>query len=237
MARGSNEHSPSRKDVLVVDDDNVFKRCATRLLSCVDGISTRCVSSAQDALALAIGDKPDLVLLDINLGEGQMDGVECAYELRRNGYSGLICMLTGDPCPERMIAAAFAGADSFLSKASIGVLKEEISRLLKWSHGVCGGEVTLDREVAGGFLRSAGVDASGVELLLSYAELGFPSAQDLAKERGISEDAVWKRMSRVRQVLGLSNLAQIGRLLTALSTLGRYANIPEVHSRYRERSC
>jgi len=73
-------------------------RQAVALLLRVERYQVLGAAAGDEALQLALGGlRPDVLILDYDLGEG-MNGAELAQQLRRSlGYSPPILMLTGDP--------------------------------------------------------------------------------------------------------------------------------------------
>jgi DNA-binding NarL/FixJ family response regulator len=79
----------------------------------------RCVStyaSAVEALARLGADKPDVVLMDINLGEGVMDGIECVRRLKTLLPHVQVVMLTVFEDSEKIFRTLAAGASGYLLK-------------------------------------------------------------------------------------------------------------------------
>ncbi|MGH8142808.1 MAG: response regulator [Steroidobacteraceae bacterium] len=85
-----------RGAVLHVEDDPQVRRALAMLLS--DEYELNGVASGAEALALVTqGFRPDVLIVDFNLGD-QPNGAEAAEELRSAlGYALPIILLTGDP--------------------------------------------------------------------------------------------------------------------------------------------
>ena len=101
--------------VSIVEDDATVRESLAGLINGADGF--RCVSTyadAEQALRLLARDKPDVVLMDINL-PGQ-NGVECAGELKRFEPAIQILMLTVYENTELIFQALAAGASGYLLK-------------------------------------------------------------------------------------------------------------------------
>ncbi len=86
--------------------------------------------ATQEIIALA----PDLVLLDINLAEG--DGFQVLAEISRTDRPALVAMMTFEPSANLRQRAAESGADLFFDKAS------EAGALLDLLQNLGKGEVT-----------------------------------------------------------------------------------------------
>src|SRR5437763_1280050 len=77
--------------VLIVDDDRGFRRAAAELLSGRGYRVVGCASTVEEALVRVAELGPDVVLLDVNLPDG--DGVRLAAELC-GGENGRRVLLT-----------------------------------------------------------------------------------------------------------------------------------------------
>jgi CheY-like chemotaxis protein len=83
--------------ILHIDDERPVRSSLAALLK-GSGYSLVSVASGPDALQrVADGLRPDILIVDFNLGE-ELNGADVAQQLRqRLGYSPPIIMLTGDP--------------------------------------------------------------------------------------------------------------------------------------------
>jgi DNA-binding response OmpR family regulator len=83
--------------ILHVEDEHSVRQAVALLLR-VERYQVLGAAAGDEALQLALGGlRPDVLILDYDLGEG-MNGAELAQQLRRSlGYSPPILMLTGDP--------------------------------------------------------------------------------------------------------------------------------------------
>src|ERR1700737_2158722 len=104
--------------ILVVDDESanveVFSRLMTRL-----GYEVLTASNGEMALELVARDRPDLVLLDVNMPG--IDGFEVCRRLKEASGTRLIpvVLITALTASEDRIRGIEAGADDFLSKPSV----------------------------------------------------------------------------------------------------------------------
>ncbi len=101
--------------ILIVDDDAAQALFAQAILRHV-GMETRILGESRAVLGELDGFRPDLLLLDLNMPDG--DGFELAALIRkRTDYVGMpIVFLSGDHDEERQFAALDAGGDDFLVK-------------------------------------------------------------------------------------------------------------------------
>src|SRR5215471_15717739 len=102
--------------ILVVDDFEPLRRSVVTWLEFqFPQCSVRGVESAEEALALS--DRPDIVLMDINLPG--IDGLEATSLLRMRSPGTAVVMLTTHDTPSHRQAAASAGAVAYVTKAEI----------------------------------------------------------------------------------------------------------------------
>jgi DNA-binding NarL/FixJ family response regulator len=101
--------------VSIVDDEAELRHHIAGYLTAAGNI--RCISSyasAKEALAHLPADKPDVILMDINLGE--MDGIECVRRLTVLMPEAQVLMLTVFEDTEQIFRALAAGAGGYLLK-------------------------------------------------------------------------------------------------------------------------
>jgi DNA-binding NarL/FixJ family response regulator len=100
----------------VVDDHEALRRSVVTWLEFrFPQCSVRGVESAEEALALS--DRPDIVLMDIDLPG--IDGFEATSILRVRSPGTAVVMLTMHDTPSHRQAAASAGAAAYITKAEI----------------------------------------------------------------------------------------------------------------------
>jgi DNA-binding NarL/FixJ family response regulator len=102
---------------LIVDDSKEFLDSAAQLLS-VQGLRViGRASSGAEALRLAEALRPDVTLVDVELGDE--DGVELARQLTLTGSSGHVILISIRDRNELAELIAESGADGFLRKDAI----------------------------------------------------------------------------------------------------------------------
>jgi DNA-binding NarL/FixJ family response regulator len=102
-------------NVAIVEDSDQVRNTLARLINRAEGF--RCVSqhaNAEAALAALPTEKPDVVLMDINLPG--MNGVECVRRLKQLRPEILVLMLTVYEDTENIFNALAAGAAGYLLK-------------------------------------------------------------------------------------------------------------------------
>jgi putative two-component system response regulator len=111
-------HYATAGKILIVDDDSqnveVLRRLMTRL-----GYDVIITSNGESALRAVVRDRPDLVLLDVNMPE--MNGFEVCRRLKANPATRLIpvVLITTLTASEDRIRGIEAGADDFLAKPPV----------------------------------------------------------------------------------------------------------------------
>jgi DNA-binding NarL/FixJ family response regulator len=100
--------------VLIVDDDVAFRDLIRRLLT-VQGLSVvGDVGTVAEALAAAESLRPDAVLVDVGLPDG--DGIALGGRLSRMDWSPRVVLTSTDPAAADGTATSRSGAVGFLPK-------------------------------------------------------------------------------------------------------------------------
>ncbi|GBR52577.1 two component response regulator [Neokomagataea thailandica NBRC 106555] len=106
----------SSRPILVIDDDDTLRRLLTEQLKHggeLDPVEAADLKSAR-ALLDAPGARFDAMLLDITLPDG--DGRDFCAELRRQGVTMPIIMLTGSDAESDVVRGLDAGANDYVAK-------------------------------------------------------------------------------------------------------------------------
>ncbi|MEK7744722.1 MAG: response regulator [Elusimicrobiota bacterium] len=113
--------------ILVIEDDPISRKLMSRTLASA-GFECLLSPTAENGLAAASKEKPDLVLMDVNLPDG--DGIELCRKVKSQPSLRHIpiLLLTGEAVSiECRTAGLEAGADDYMIK-TIGT-KELLSRI------------------------------------------------------------------------------------------------------------
>lgn len=97
--------------ILLVDDREGILESLRKLLHACLVCEAR---NGKDALALAASERPDLVILDVNLPD--MSGVEIMGKLGLMNPKPVVIMLTGDETVETTAKALAAGVFAYVTK-------------------------------------------------------------------------------------------------------------------------
>ncbi len=127
--------------VVVVDDHPVFRIGMSALLRTLPDVSVVGeAADAEEAMAVVAAQRPDVVLMDLDLGEGS--GVEVTRELCRLDptLGVLVVTMLGDD--DSLFASLRAGARGFLLK---GAAPEDVERAVR---AVANGDFLIGSQVA-----------------------------------------------------------------------------------------
>jgi len=102
--------------VLYAEDDEVNAELVRQVAGLRPGVALRVAGTGAAALKIAQQEPPDLMLIDMNLGD--MTGAELARALRQNPITRGIRLvaLSADALPEQIDAAIAGGFESYLTK-------------------------------------------------------------------------------------------------------------------------
>jgi len=105
-----------RRKMLYVEDDTANLRLVHKIVATRGGIELLDAGSAEDGLEIAAGQRPELILLDINLPG--MDGFEALRQLRDNPLTRDIPViaLTANAMLRDIERGKAAGFDAYLTK-------------------------------------------------------------------------------------------------------------------------
>jgi DNA-binding NarL/FixJ family response regulator len=205
--------------IVVVDDHTLFRRGLVGLLAEMDGF--RVVGEAangQEALDIIGLEKPDVVLLDVNMPE--MSGIQTLAAMRKQGMGFPVLMLTISQHEDDLIDAIRAGASGYLLKnAEPEALRQTIKQVVA-GKSVLAPEVTeqIFRLVRSGQLDSANLLTDREVEVLRFLSRGLTTAQTGAK-MFISENTVKTHIRHILEKLEVSNRAEAVAKATQLGLI------------------
>lgn len=190
-------------NVSIVEDSDKFRETLARVLNRADGF--RCLShypNAEDALKALPGDKPDVVLMDINLPG--MNGVECVRQLKQATPTIQVMMLTVYEDTENIFNALAAGASGYMLKRTS---RNELLEAIREVHrGGSPMNTSIARKVVQSFQRAA-PSAAPTEMLsgreqevLDCLAQGF-LYKEIAEKLNISYETVHTYIRRIYEKL------------------------------------
>jgi DNA-binding NarL/FixJ family response regulator len=197
--------------VLIVDDHPLTREALAGLLSANGFEVVGQASGGAEAIELAAGLHPGLVVLDLTMPE--MDGLEALPRLREAAPDAAIVVLTASEDDTNLLSAIRGGAAGYLLKS------EPPERIVSFLRGVSHGDVALSGPVARRLLervREGGQDGGAVPeeiaqalsarelevLLLLDQHLG---TDEIAQRLIISEHTVRSHVKSLLGKLGVSS--------------------------------
>lgn len=196
--------------ILIVDDHAVLREGAARLLSTIPGSQIFQAATGHEALALMRKEQPQIVVLDIGLGNSS--GLELLQRFKIEDKTVRVVMFTMHTEAAYAVRALRAGALGYVSKSS------PASELVTAVKQVAAGERYVDREMANDLaFASAGTDNPlekltnrEVEILRLLGE--GKSLTQIANTFGIAYKTVVNSCGRVKEKLGLERTADLIRV-------------------------
>jgi len=105
---------PSKRTVLIVDDDAELREALVEQLALHDEFDTVTAENGTKGVQTAKNDQVDLVLMDVGLPD--IDGREAVRILRKGGFKAPIIMLTGHDTDSDTILGLESGANDYVVK-------------------------------------------------------------------------------------------------------------------------
>ena len=193
--------------VVIADDHRVVRTGLEQLLGTFDDVElVGTAVDGEEALALCLRHKPDLVLLDLAMPA--MDGIEATRRIRQALPETNVVAFTSFSDRDRILQAVDAGAIGYLLKDAE---PEELHRALL---AAARGESPLAPKAAAEVLaaRQAPAAAGGElsererEVLLLVA--GGLANKQIARRLGIREKTVKGHLTRIFQAIGVADRTQ-----------------------------
>jgi DNA-binding NarL/FixJ family response regulator len=208
--------TPSKDEIriLIVDHHQLVRTGLRMLIETVPGMKVvGKAANRSEALALAASKKPNLILLEIDLGSE--DGLDFLPELREVATNARVLILTGVKEIETHLRAARLGAVGLVLKEHDGEV------LLKAIKKVHQGEVWLDRSMMSSLLNEMTApdkvdpDAARIASLtdreqgvIALIAEGLKNKQ-IAERLFISETTVTHHLSSIFSKLGVSDRLEL----------------------------
>lgn len=195
--------------VLIVDDHEVVRRGLASLFA--DSAVRVCgeAATANEAVRQARKHKPDVVLLDVRLGEA--DGLEAVKRIRSAASAAKVVMLSAFDNPTYVARAVAAGAHDYLLKTiSRADLIAAVKAAAANDPATRSGEL---RRVAAQMSRREKSDATGVLLtaretqVLRLIAMGLAN-QEIADALEISIETVKEHVQNLLRKLGVGDRTQ-----------------------------
>jgi DNA-binding NarL/FixJ family response regulator len=185
--------------VSIVDDESGLRRSISTFINGAPGF--RCVSTystARDALRGLPNDRPDVVLMDINMAG--MNGIECVARLKALNPKMQVVMLTVYEDAEQIFKALTAGASGYmLKRLTPSSLLEAIREVHEGGSPMSS---SIARKVVASFRKASSSGAAGgplsprEQMVLERIAKGSPY-KEIAAELGITIPTVRNYLRRI----------------------------------------
>jgi len=196
--------------VVVVDDHTLFRRGIISLLSHERDFAV--VGEAADGfegIRTAVAQKPDVVLLDLNMPG--ISGLDALAAILKDAPGAHVVMLTVSEDAEDLVAALRAGAQGYLLK------NIDSDFLVRSIRRAADGESVISPEMAGKLMRQVRTGAPGAqpadvlsprerEILQQLAKGG--SNKEIARDLDLAESTVKIHVQHILRKLGLASRVQ-----------------------------
>lgn len=117
-----------RFDCLIIDDEKLLADSTAEYFN-LFGVSTAAVYSVSECREFLLRDTADLLLLDINLGDGS--GLELCRELREKTEIPILFISARTSDDDKIVAFHIGGDDYVQKPYSLGVLLAKVQAVLK----------------------------------------------------------------------------------------------------------
>lgn len=198
-------------DIVIVDDDKLVASSLKIILEADPEVKVAAMGySGDEAVALYRQHRPDILLLDIRMGE--MSGLEAAKRILEEDGSALILFLTTFSDDEYIVKALKIGARGYL-------LKQDFAGILPALRAVFSGQTVFGGEIVSRLPDI--LDAKGEEGRKDYGTLGI-------------SDREWEVTALVAE--GLSNREIAARLYLSEGTVRNYISTVLEKLKLRDRT-
>jgi len=115
MLENGGDHMPTQTRIMIVDDHGIVRRGLADLLAeHHDFIVVGEAGTVREAVEVAAGTLPDVVIMDLRLPDGT--GIEACREIRSVRPETKVLFLTSHAEPDALFSAVVAGASGYLLK-------------------------------------------------------------------------------------------------------------------------
>lgn len=200
--------------ICIVDDNKDIRSALEQIILMSDGYQLLgSFGAAEEAMQQIPLLKPDIVLMDINLGEGE-SGIDCVRQLKAEHPEILFMMCTVYEDDEKIFEALTAGASGYiLKKTAPHKLLEAIREL---QEGGAPMSSQIARKVVGAFMHNKPLEKGGAEpstlSVLSNREKEILELlakgmlyKEIAASLFISQETVRKHVYHIYEKLHVNN--------------------------------
>jgi DNA-binding NarL/FixJ family response regulator len=201
-ATSEDENEKRIIQVLVAEDHTLVAEGIEVMVSMVDDIDlVAVVDTGEAAVERAAKEEVDVVLMDVKLGSGKVNGIEATRRIKESNPDAKVLMLSMFTDPGTVAEAVKAGADGYLSK---GASSDAVLQAIR---DIAAGRAVLDPNVTegvfgriGGRERGALTDREMTVLQeLSYGK----STREVAETIHVSDETVKTYLKQIFRKLGV----------------------------------
>lgn len=199
------------RTAVVLDEQPLWLNAMAQLLA---GVGITLVGKTTDpgeALDLVAEHHPDVLLADINVGDGELDGMECLRRARELEPGLKMVVLSATHEPEQVHSAFAAGASVFCVKTAaqddlMAAIRQAFETSIYLSHSVNG---SARREPLSVAADAPELTRRELEILRLVAE-GHSNSQ-LARMLWVTEQTVKFHLSNIYRKLDVANRTEASR--------------------------
>ncbi|MFF5205991.1 response regulator [Streptosporangium sp. NPDC000396] len=196
-------------EVLLADDHPVVREGLCAMLESADGVTVvGQAGSGEEAVTLATALRPDIVLLDLRMGE--MDGVTATERILRHSPGSKVVIVTTYENDSDILRAVEAGAAGYLLKGS------SRAELINAVHAAARGETVLTPSLATRLFRARGMRqplSDREREVLRLVSQGLTNAE-IGRQLFVSEATIKTHLLRAFKKLDVSD--RTAAVITAL---------------------
>jgi DNA-binding NarL/FixJ family response regulator len=185
--------------ILIVDDHPVVRAGLTSMLSSHRGFEVcGAACSGEEAIEIVELTKPDIILLDLRMGE--ISGIDALLAFKRNQVESRVIILTSFETDEDIYRSVQAGASGYLMK---NTSLKEVAEAIRAVHG---GKKYFPREIAARLaerMMRSNLTTREVEILRLLAK--GPTNKQIARALGISDHTVRNHVNNILEKLDVSD--------------------------------
>jgi DNA-binding NarL/FixJ family response regulator len=195
--------------LLIVDDHDIVRQGVRRLLSLVPDSDVYEANSAEAGYEAYMGQRPDVVILDINLADGS--GLELLTRLKSADAQARVVMFSMHADPAYASRALRSGAVGFVGKSA------SADELIEAVKAAAAGQRYIDRRLASEMVLNpvegdplSSLTNRETEILRLLGE--GKSLNEIANTFGIAYKTVANTCTRLKEKLGVDRTADLIRI-------------------------
>lgn len=207
--------------LLLVDDQVLLRDSLKYILERDPEITViGCAGTGKAAVEMSAALQPDVVVLDISMPE--MDGIDACSVIKQANPNIRVLILTTFETDDAIVGAFLSGADGFIVKdiqpenliLSVKGVYHGLNILHRSAYGYIRSSLKKSRELLSSISTMGDEALSELDMLIIQALAGGKNNREIAELLNYSEGTIKNRISRLLNILGVKDRAQI--VLSAL---------------------